>query len=1018
MIKVKMIPHASHFRSEESGIKTCVLKYFEHIPKYGIEFVNPDASTYDIVASHAGMTGRECDVAHCHGLYWTSDYDADSWEWKANSSVIESLRFAKEITVPSSWIAEVIQRDMHKTPHVVSHGVDISEWENHESNNGYILGYAKNRVGDVCNPEPMGNLAKRFPNLRFMGTFAPKEPTPNIRATGVTAHAEMKKMVQRSSVFVNATKESGGIAILEALASGIPVLGFRHGGIIDSVRHGVEGYLAEPNNYDDLAEGLNYCLKYRHILSANARERAKSFTWEAVASQVAGIFRQAAEPDDPSVSVIIPCYNYGHTLQRAVNSVLEQTYPVKEIIIVDDGSTDNTQAVATTLTQMHNNVRYVRQSNAGVAVARNAGIRQTNAKYICCLDADDQIKPRFIEACVAELESNRSLGIAYTRLQWVKSDGSTGLSEWPGVFSYDDQLKRKNQIPTACVFRRDMWESLGGYRQRYAPTGAGSEDAEFWTRAGAYGWGAKLATEEALFVYSWMSGHTSKDGYHETDWLDKPWVTDGLHPFASVATPKKWSHPVRQYDSPVVSVVIPVGEGHEQFVYDALDSLEHQSFRQWEAIVVWDSPESSDDLFEAFPFIKLIKTEGKQGAGVARNMGAKVARAPFLLFLDADDMLHMRCIESMLDAWESTEAIVYSDYYGSAHVEDVDKLSDKQERRIVSRNEKTNETIIMHEAFDYDWRRAQRQPETPQPYIWCNVTCLIPTVWHNEIGGFDEDMKSWEDVDYHYRMAQHGKPYVRIPEPLMTYKFWSGNRREEGLQNHKYLIEYLKGKYEGVELMGCSSCGKSRHSAPPPMASNIITRGMMAVEDMSDDNYVMVRLVDNRKEDHFVLGHVTKNRYYKKHGDVFLMHKDDIAAQPHIYELSVKAEMIVPQVITPAPIPEPVAAIVNDSMNFVQNTWSDEEYERRVQGAWMVSESEPSVESVKEIDSILRNDKPSFDLQLIPGITSNIAQQLDDAGVDSLESLAEWDTEKLMALKGVGEAKAELIQGYVQEQLK
>ena len=215
------------------------------------------------------------------------------------------------------------------------------------------------------------------------------------------------------------------------------------------------------------------------------------------------------------------------------------------------------------------------------------------------------------------------------------------------------------------------------------------------------------------------------------------------------------------------------------------------------------------------------------------------------------------------------------------------------------------------------------------------------------------------------------------------------------------------------------------------MVSNIITRGMMAVEDMSDDNYVMVRLVDNRKEDHFILGHVTKNRYYKKHGDVFLMHKDDIAAQPHIYELSVKAEMVVPQVVTPAPIPEPVGEMIK------RETALD--YQKRVLGEW----PDEKIEDVDPVaDNVIRGlarigdlftppdnarywDGPKesvitkpFDLQLIPGITSNIAQQLVGAGVNSLESLAEWNTEKLMALKGVGEAKAELIQEYVREQLK
>ena len=94
MLKVKMIPHESHFRSEESGIKTCVLKYAQHVPQFGVEYVEPDATTFDVLASHAGMTGADCDVAHCHGLYWSADYNADAWEWKANASVIESIRAA------------------------------------------------------------------------------------------------------------------------------------------------------------------------------------------------------------------------------------------------------------------------------------------------------------------------------------------------------------------------------------------------------------------------------------------------------------------------------------------------------------------------------------------------------------------------------------------------------------------------------------------------------------------------------------------------------------------------------------------------------------------------------------------------------------------------------------------------------------------------------------------------------------------------------------------------------------
>jgi glycosyltransferase involved in cell wall biosynthesis/predicted flap endonuclease-1-like 5' DNA nuclease len=1026
MLKVKMIPHESHFRSEESGIKTCVLKYAQHVPRFGIEYVEPDATTFDVIASHAGMTGADCDVAHCHGLYWSADYNADAWEWKANASVIESLRYAKEITVPSSWIAESIMRDMHRVPHVVSHGVDLGDWENNEPCEGFVLGYAKNRVGDVCDPTPMGELAKRFPKVHFMGTFASQDATPNIKTTGVVSHARMKQMVKRSAVFVNATKESGGIAIMEAMAAGIPVLGFRHGGILDTVRHGVEGYLAEPGNYDDLAEGLNYCLKHRMVLSANARIRAREFSWERVAEQVAGIYRLAAKEEPPTVSVIIPCYNYGHTLERAVQSVLRQTYSVEEIIIVDDGSSDNTLDIGRWLAGNYG-VRYIRQDNSGVAVARNTGIRATNTKYVMCLDADDQIAPRYIEECVHALESDRSLGVAYSRLQWVKPDGSTGVSQWPGGYDFDKQIKRQNQVHTAALFRRSMWEALGGYRQRYAPNGAGTEDADFWTRAGAYGWGGKLATEEPLFVYSWGSGATSKEGYSETDWLgDKPWAQDGLHPFASQATPRKFSHPVRQYDQPVVSVIIPVGPGHEDLLVDALDSVENQSFRQWEAIVVWDakSGDRLDEYEKAFPFVRFIRTWEEMemvdphagmtwdmhsaGAGAARNLGVEHARAPFVVFLDADDTLHMQALEAMLDAWSSHEAIAYTDYLGVATVEDPNKLSEAQRRRIISRNEKTNETVILHEAFDYDWRRAQRQPvEDGNPYIWCNVTCLIPKAWHNEIGGFDESMESWEDVDYHWRMARRGKPYVRIPQPLMTYRFYSGTRRETGRQKHRDLVEYLIEKYEGIETMACSQCGRgSRATAPQP---RVMMNASRSAPEMNDADWVTVELIDGNVGQHPMGKGVFTGKDYgqRSHGERFLMHREDMKARPGKFR-EVAEVAPVPTVTEKqeAPDPQPVAGA-----------------EAKVAGAEVkVAYNIPDAngdlltENTKVTPAPGAKERP-FDLQTIPGITSTIAQRLKDAGIDSMEDLAAMSFDDLMAVKGIAEARAEQIQAYVQEQM-
>lgn len=89
------------------------------------------------------------------------------------------------------------------------------------------------------------------------------------------------------------------------------------------------------------------------------------------------------------VSVVIPCYNYGNYLEKAIESVLIQTYPYYEIVVVDDGSMDHTKEVA----QKYDTVKYIYQSNQGVSAARNNGIKNSKGKFIVFLDADDWLLP-------------------------------------------------------------------------------------------------------------------------------------------------------------------------------------------------------------------------------------------------------------------------------------------------------------------------------------------------------------------------------------------------------------------------------------------------------------------------------------------------------------------------------------------------------------------------------------------------------------------------------------------------
>lgn len=308
MIKVLMLPHVSEIQGQSNGIARVVEGYFKHLPQFGVELVEPDATSYDLVAGHAGITGGQVGCAHLHGLYFTSDYNASEWEWHVNSRVIEACRNAKVITVPSAWVAEVFQRDMRVSPFVIPHGIDWEEWQHKEENEGFCL-WGKNRRFDVNDNSILDVLVNRFPNVPFVSTLVTPslddKPFPMwpknfkiLESGGKTPPAEMKGYIQRAGVYLSLSKETFGIQCLEAMASGVPVLGWAWGGNLDLVQTGVNGYLARPGDVDDLCEGLNYCLKHRKVLGANGRELAKSWTWQKACNKVASVYELAMKRDD------------------------------------------------------------------------------------------------------------------------------------------------------------------------------------------------------------------------------------------------------------------------------------------------------------------------------------------------------------------------------------------------------------------------------------------------------------------------------------------------------------------------------------------------------------------------------------------------------------------------------------------------------------------------------------------------------------------------------------------------
>ena len=198
-----------------------------------------------------------------------------------------------------------------------------------------------------------------------------------------------------------------------------------------------------------------------------------------------------------NVSAVIPTFNRGHCLLRAINSILVQTTPVDEIIVVDDGSNDKTYdlLVKSELLDMRGqlpNIRYLYQENKGVSAARNLGIKEAENEYIALLDSDDAWAETKIERQALKLEKkNFSCRITHTEEIWLK-DGQRinpkKKHKKSGGFIFEKCLPLCCISPSSVLLHRTLFNDYGFFDEKLPAC----EDYDMWLRLCAF--------EEVLFV--------------------------------------------------------------------------------------------------------------------------------------------------------------------------------------------------------------------------------------------------------------------------------------------------------------------------------------------------------------------------------------------------------------------------------------------------------------------------------------------------------------------------------------
>ena len=171
----------------------------------------------------------------------------------------------------------------------------------------------------------------------------------------------------------------------------------------------------------------------------------------------------------PKVSFIIPCYKQDQLMREAILSCLNQEVKLFEIIVVDDGSPDNTSTIAKEYP-----VKLIQQENKGLPAARNAGIKEARGEWIVCLDADDKVREDFIGKFLNVDGDIISVGVQ--EFGDCNRNWSTKIKN-P---TYYDMILNGNLLICSSPFKKKVWETIRGFDENMRD---GYEDYDFWLRA-------------------------------------------------------------------------------------------------------------------------------------------------------------------------------------------------------------------------------------------------------------------------------------------------------------------------------------------------------------------------------------------------------------------------------------------------------------------------------------------------------------------------------------------------------
>jgi len=459
--------------------------------------------------------------------------------------------------------------------------------------------------------------------------------------------------------------------------------------------------------------------------------------------------------DRPFVSVITPVHNAGQFLVEAVASVERQRYEPLEILVVDDGSTDDTPQVIATL---GDRVRAIRQDNAGPAAARNRAIEAARGDLLAFCDADDVWPDGKLDSQVTRLLADDALDVVLGRIRYVAEDDAA----LPDVQYEDPDEKTLTHVHLGSgVYRRRAFDLVGLFDDtlRY------SEDVDWFFRAREQGLNIRIMPEVTLLYRihgSNMTRGMRPEQFDLTLIMKRSLDRRRAAGLEGVSLPR-WrdlddAQPAGSDEvtgEPTVSVIIPV-YNDTRYLEEAIDSALAQTHRPFEVIVIDDGSEPPIELPERRVGRVRFARVQHRGQGAARNIAAYHTRGDVLAFLDADDVW-------LPDKLQRQVAVLADD-------PSVDMVFGGVEEFLSPELDPTELPAVAHEE--------QRVGGLPSAFV-------VRRKSFNRVGGFRDDVVFGEFVDWYSRALEIGLREARIDEVVTRRRIHDRNTGivERGLRS-------------------------------------------------------------------------------------------------------------------------------------------------------------------------------------------------------------------------------------------